>query len=474
MAAFLTKHGYSGRRTAAELLTRLRTAPAGTTSAVVSEALRDAVAAIVAMLTALNTAIKDLDRSAAAHLHEHPDGEMFTSFPRAGLINAAQIRAELAEHSAYTGPEAIAALAGLVPVTRASGKHHAVSFRWACNKRLRVAMTTFADNSRHASPWAAGIYRRARASGKDHPHAVRILARAWVRVIWRCWIDQQPYDPPDTPAPRSSSIHPPQPKLDLGVDTEGVMMPPPREESTSAVTMPPPREGARRRSRRRLLRGQLRLDDLEVGRAGSEQFPVPADTDHRAVLQDHDLIGVDDGRHPLSDDHDRACRGDRAQRSPQPGVGGQVQCGERVVEQVDLRPHAPAPWRWPAAGAARPTRWCHPGRSARPARRAWRPRNPRPCAISSAGPQLVVGGIRVAVAQVAGHRARRTGTAAAAPGRSAASSSSSSSSRTSTPSTSTAPSVASNSRGTSRDQCRLAGTGAADDRGGLPGQARSA
>ncbi|MGH8919656.1 MAG: IS110 family transposase [Actinomycetes bacterium] len=195
MAAFLTKHGYSGRRTPSELLTRLRAAPAGTTSPAVAEALRDAVLAMVAVLTALNTAIKDLDRSAAAHLHEHPDGHVFTSFPRAGLVNAAQIRAELAEHSAYTGPEAIAALAGLVPVTRASGKHHAVSFRWACNKRLRVALTTFADNSRHASPWAAAIYQRARASGKDHPHAVRILARSWVRVIWRCWIDRQPYDP---------------------------------------------------------------------------------------------------------------------------------------------------------------------------------------------------------------------------------------------------------------------------------------
>jgi len=195
MAAFLTKHGYSGRRTPAELLDRLRTAPAGTTSPTVGEALHDAVAAMVAVLTALTSAIKDLDRSAAAHLHEHPDGEIFASFPRAGLVNAAQIRAELAEHSAYTGPEAIAALAGLVPVTRASGKHRAVSFRWACNKRLRVALTTFADNSRHASPWAADIYRRARAGGKDHPHAVRILARAWTRVLWRCWIDQQPYDP---------------------------------------------------------------------------------------------------------------------------------------------------------------------------------------------------------------------------------------------------------------------------------------
>jgi hypothetical protein len=27
----------------------------------------------------------------------------------------------------------------------------------------------------------------ARARGKDHPHAVRILARAWSSIIWRCW-----------------------------------------------------------------------------------------------------------------------------------------------------------------------------------------------------------------------------------------------------------------------------------------------
>src|SRR5207237_965847 len=29
----------------------------------------------------------------------------------------------------------------------------------------------------------------------DHPHAVRVLARAWVYVIWRCWQDGVAYDP---------------------------------------------------------------------------------------------------------------------------------------------------------------------------------------------------------------------------------------------------------------------------------------
>jgi transposase len=196
MAAFCTKHGYSGRRTAAELLARLRAAPAGAPGAAVTEALRDAVLAAVGVLTALNAAVKNLDRSVAAHLGEHPDGAIFTSLPRSGQVNAAQVLAEWGDcRQAYDGPDSAAALAGCTPVTSQSGKHRGVHFRWACNKRFRKAVTTFADNSRHASPWAAKIYKDARAAGKDHPHAIRILARAWIRVIWPCWLNGVPYDP---------------------------------------------------------------------------------------------------------------------------------------------------------------------------------------------------------------------------------------------------------------------------------------
>ncbi|SDX43320.1 Transposase IS116/IS110/IS902 family protein, partial [Saccharopolyspora shandongensis] len=196
LAAFCAKQGYSGKKPAAVLLARLRSAPAGTTDPDLSEGARVAVLAQVGVITALNTAIKDLDRAIAEKIDTHPDGEIFRSFPRAGTVNAAQILAEWGDaREAFGHPDAIAALAGITPVTKASGKQRGVSFRWACNKRLRQAITTFADNSRHASPWAAGIYNRARASGKDHPHATRILARAWIRIMWRCWQNSTPYDP---------------------------------------------------------------------------------------------------------------------------------------------------------------------------------------------------------------------------------------------------------------------------------------
>ncbi|QPI59185.1 IS110 family transposase [Streptomyces malaysiensis subsp. malaysiensis] len=196
MAAFCSKHGYSGRRSAAELVERLRRAPAGVTDEVQTEAGRDAVIALVAVLRTLGSVKKDLDRSAATHLNEHPDGHIFASLPRSGQVSAAQILAEWGDsRDAFDGPDAIAALAGIAPVTKASGKHHAVSYRWACNKRFRQALVTFADNSRHESPWAADIYQRARARGMDHPHAIRVLARAWVRVIYRCWLNHEPYRP---------------------------------------------------------------------------------------------------------------------------------------------------------------------------------------------------------------------------------------------------------------------------------------
>jgi transposase len=196
LTAFCAKHGYSGRRNGEQLLARLRAAPPGTLDETLCEAVRDAVTAMVAVLKAVCATLKDLGRSVVAHLGEHPDGEIFTSLPRSGQINAAQILAEWGDcRQAYDNPDSVAALAGVTPVTKESGKHRAVHFRWACNKRFRRAVTTFADNSRHESPWAAQVYTAARTRGHDHPHAVRVLARAWIRVIWRCWTDHVAYEP---------------------------------------------------------------------------------------------------------------------------------------------------------------------------------------------------------------------------------------------------------------------------------------
>ena len=116
LAAFLTKHSYSGRRPAKELLARLRGAPAGTIDRALTTAVCDAVLALVTVLEALNSAGKTLDRSVVACLGEHPDAAIFTSLPRSGQINAAQVLAEWGDsRESYDGPDAVAALAGVAP-----------------------------------------------------------------------------------------------------------------------------------------------------------------------------------------------------------------------------------------------------------------------------------------------------------------------------------------------------------------------
>jgi transposase len=196
LAAWLRTLPYRGNAPRPEQLrARLQAAPRGATGA--DGAARAVITgALTATLSALARQVKALEAEIAAQLAAHPDAHIFTSLPRAGTLRAGRLLAEIGDCRArFPDPESLMSLAGVAPVTRRSGKHISVSFRWAVNRQLRDAVCDFAGDSRHASAWAAAIYDNARARGKDHPHAVRILARAWIRVIYRCWHDGTPYDP---------------------------------------------------------------------------------------------------------------------------------------------------------------------------------------------------------------------------------------------------------------------------------------
>ena len=192
---WLAKVGYSGRTGPEQLHVRLVAAPRGitgpdaTTQAHVTRALLTVLATLVEQIKALSAQI-------SRQLDAHADQHIFTSLPRAGRVRAARLLAEIGDCRAkFPTPESLACLAGAAPSTRQSGKLRAVTFRWACDKQLRDAVTDFAGDSRHANPWAADLYQRARDRGHDHPHAVRILARAWASIIWVCWSTNTPYDP---------------------------------------------------------------------------------------------------------------------------------------------------------------------------------------------------------------------------------------------------------------------------------------
>ena len=195
--AFLRRISYSGRQPVTALLDKLQQAPDASISNEQAEGRANSIKALLTVLESVREQIKELEAEITERLETHSDGHIFTSLPRAGKgVRAATLLAEIGDdRSRFGDEEDLAALAGVAPVTKASGKLHTVGFRYTADQKLRNALTDFADDSRHASPWAKDIYDRARARGKTHPHAVRILARAWIRIIWRCWQDSVPFEP---------------------------------------------------------------------------------------------------------------------------------------------------------------------------------------------------------------------------------------------------------------------------------------
>jgi len=206
---WLTERHYHVK-TATVLLQRLReaapgiTGPAGQALAAITQAYLAALNTVMAQVETLETQIADA-------LAEHPDAAIFTSLPRAGTVRAARLLAEIGDcRGRFPTAASLAGLAGVTPSTRQSGNTRIVAFRWAVDKQLREAVCNFAGDSRQNNPWAAELYQQARARGKKHNHAVRILARAWLTVIWKCWTTNSPYNP-DQHRALQALIHQTQP-----------------------------------------------------------------------------------------------------------------------------------------------------------------------------------------------------------------------------------------------------------------------
>lgn len=198
MAAFLARNSYCGRQSPESLVERLRAAPRAVIGPAEAEARRGVVLGLVGALSGLVAQIAQLTSEISGAVRAHADGQIFLSLfvdPKS-TTTAATLLAEMGDvRERYPTREALCSDAGMSPVAIESGKRRAAVFRRACDHRLRAAVSVLADATRHRHPWARDVYLRARARGADHPHAIRILGRAWLRVIHQMWVSRTPYDP---------------------------------------------------------------------------------------------------------------------------------------------------------------------------------------------------------------------------------------------------------------------------------------
>lgn len=117
-------------------------------------------------------------------LSERPEARIVRSMPGMGAVFTAEFLAEVGDLSRFASADALAAAAGLVPVTRESGNSSFQRRARRGNRSLKHVMfwSAFRCVARHKP--SKDFYIRKRGEGKTHHQATIALARKRVNVLW--------------------------------------------------------------------------------------------------------------------------------------------------------------------------------------------------------------------------------------------------------------------------------------------------
>jgi transposase len=161
----------------------------------ITEPLQLLLKALIAQLQVLLPSITSFDTRIEALFESHPDASLFAALPGAGPHLAPRLLVAFGDdRERYQSAHDLLRYSGIAPVKESSGQKSWVHWRWSCPKFLRQTFVEWAQHSRPYSLWAEAFYQMQRQKGKTHQAAIRALAFKWIRIVFRCWQDKQPYD----------------------------------------------------------------------------------------------------------------------------------------------------------------------------------------------------------------------------------------------------------------------------------------
>jgi len=180
---------------ALEIQALLRAPQLDLRSPVLIAAYGDEVASLVRMLNQARAEVKDLEAHLSTSFREHPDAEIYRSFPGLADVLGGRVLGESGDDpTRYPDATARRRYVGNVPITRASGKHREVRRRVVRNRRLADATFLWAGSAINHSPGARHLYDRLRGRGQHHNQAVRVVANKLVGSLHACLRDRRPYE----------------------------------------------------------------------------------------------------------------------------------------------------------------------------------------------------------------------------------------------------------------------------------------
>ena len=150
---------------------------------------------LVDLLRVTLAAIKRFDDEIAELAPQHPDYALFDALPGAGPSLAPRLLVAFGEQrDRFNSAAELQRYAGIAPVTVRSGNMYWVHWRWQCPTFLRQTFVEWAAQTINKSYWAGVYYRQQRDKGCSYQAAVRALAFKWIRVLYRCWQTNTPYN----------------------------------------------------------------------------------------------------------------------------------------------------------------------------------------------------------------------------------------------------------------------------------------
>jgi len=125
----------------------------------------------------------------------HPNAHLFRDLPGAGPQLAPRLCVLFGTiESLYPDPTCLQKYVGVAPVREKSGNQVWTHWRWQAPKFLRQTLVEWAGQTVRYSAWAKVYYDRMIKKGKKHAAILRALAFKWIRILWKCWHDNTPYD----------------------------------------------------------------------------------------------------------------------------------------------------------------------------------------------------------------------------------------------------------------------------------------
>lgn len=151
--------------------------------------------ALVAELRVLEKHRARLEEEIAAAFAAHPEAQLFESLPGAGAALAPRLAVLFGtDRARWQNPAELQTYYGIAPVQKKSGRAKTVHWRWNAPRFARQTLVEWAGLSVQYSAWAGAYYRQQEEKQKGHSAILRSLAFKWLRILWRCWLNRDPYD----------------------------------------------------------------------------------------------------------------------------------------------------------------------------------------------------------------------------------------------------------------------------------------